>query len=231
MKKLLLSLLLMSLPILASADPVEIDGIWYNLGPKAKEAEVTKNPNNYSGNVEIPPFVTYNDIDYIVTSIGESSFWQNSELTSVTIPNNVTSIGDYAFQYCSGLTSVTIPDGVNSIGQNAFYSTAWYNNQPDGLVYAGKVVYNYKGEMPANTNITIKAGTLCITSYAFFDNFNLTSVIIPNSMICIGEHAFSGCSGLSSIVVESGNQKYDSRNSCNAIIETSSNTLILALLQ
>ena len=45
MKKVLLSILLMLLPMLASADAVEIDGIWYNLVPKAKEAEVTKNPN------------------------------------------------------------------------------------------------------------------------------------------------------------------------------------------
>ena len=232
MKQTFLSILLMLLPMMASADAVEIDGIWYNLVPKAKEAEVTSNPNGskYSGSIEIPASVTYNDIKYSVTSIGESSFWQNSDLTSVTIPNNVTSIGDHAFQYCSGLTSVTIPDGVNSIGQNAFYGTAWYNNQPDGLVYAGKIAYNYKGEMPANTKITIKDGTLGITSYAFSDCFNLTSVIIPNSMICIGEYAFSSCSGLTSIVVESGNQKYDSRNSCNAIIETSSNTLILGCM-
>jgi hypothetical protein len=106
MIKIILSILLMLLPILASADSVEIDGIWYNLDPMAKKAEVTKNPNEYSGNVEIPPSVTYKDINYIVASIGESSFWEDSNLTSVTIPNSVTSIGDYAFEGCWNLRDI-----------------------------------------------------------------------------------------------------------------------------
>ena len=38
---------------------------------------------------------------------------------------------------------------------------------------------------------------------------------------------FSTCNGLTSIVVESGNPVYDSRNNCNAIIETATNTLIV----
>ena len=54
----------------------------------------------------------------------------------------------------------------------------------------------------------------------------LTSITIPNSVTSIGSYAFRGCSGLTSVKVESGNGKYDSRNNCNAIIETSSNTLI-----
>lgn len=57
MKQTFLSILLMLLPMLASADAVEIDGIWYNLITKIKEAEVTRNPNGYSENVEIPPSV------------------------------------------------------------------------------------------------------------------------------------------------------------------------------
>ena len=50
--------------MLASADAVEINGIWYNLVPKAKEAEVTKNPNGYSGSIEIPASVTYSEVKY-----------------------------------------------------------------------------------------------------------------------------------------------------------------------
>ena len=49
---------------------------------------------------------------------------------------------------------------------------------------------------------------------------------IPNSVTSIEYAAFWGCSGLTSIVVENGNTTYDSRNNCNAIIETSTNTLI-----
>ena len=101
MKKQLITLIAMLLPILASAqDAVEIDGIYYNLVNKAKSAEVTSNPNKYTGEVTIPESVTYEGTEYSVTSIGENAFSYCSDLTSVTIPNGVTSIGGRAFWYC-----------------------------------------------------------------------------------------------------------------------------------
>ena len=122
MRQTFLSILLMLLPMMASADPVEIGGIWYNLISKGKVAEVTSNPNGsyYSGSIEIPASVTYSEVKYSVTSIGQFAFSGCSGLTSVTIPNSVTSIGGSAFQDCSGLTSVTIPNSVTSIGNQAF---------------------------------------------------------------------------------------------------------------
>ena len=102
--------------ISASAYDVEVDGIYYNLISKGNIAEVTKGDGKYSGSITIPSSINVNDVDYAVTSIGESAFQYCSGLTSVTIPNSVTSIGDYAFLGCSGLTSVTIPNSVTSIG-------------------------------------------------------------------------------------------------------------------
>ncbi|MBR5851153.1 MAG: leucine-rich repeat domain-containing protein, partial [Bacteroidaceae bacterium] len=202
------------------------------------------------------------------------NLYLNDELvTALVIPDNVTNIRDYAFYNCSELTSIEIPNSVTSIGSSAFHNTAWYENQPNGLVYAGKVLYTYKGTMPSNTSITIKDGTLGIAGSAFSgctrltsitipnsvtsignDAFHyctgltsvvignsvtsigssafsgctgLTSVVIPNSVTSIENYAFSGCTGLTSIEVESGNSVYDSRENCNAIIETATNELIV----
>ena len=108
MKKVLLSCLLMLLPILASSETVEIGGIYYNL-IDSKTAEVTRNPNKYSGDIIIPESIDHNGSTYTVISIGFHAFMDCSVLSSVSIPNSVTSIDAGAFKNCIALTSVTIP--------------------------------------------------------------------------------------------------------------------------
>ena len=133
-------------------------------------------------------------------SISAYMFYE-CKLTSIKVPNSVTSIGSRAFYECSGLTSIEIPNSVTSIGADAFKGTAWFNNQTDGIVYAGKFAYKYKGEMPVNTAIELKKGTLGVANKAFSSCSNLTAITIPNSVTNIGEGAFSGCNNLTSVTI------------------------------
>ena len=120
-------------------------------------------------NVTIPNSVTY---------IGESAFSYCTSLTNIDIPNSVTTIEWAAFCECSSLTSINIPNSVTTIGGIAFAGTAWYNNQPDGLIYAGLVAYEYKGMMPSGTSITLRDRTLGIAGWAFDRCTGLTNVTI-----------------------------------------------------
>ena len=141
------------------------------------------------------------DIPDSVTSISDAAFMECTGLTSINIPNSVTTIGSSAFYGCTGLINIDIPDSVTNIGGDAFTDTAWYNAQPNGLVYAGKVAYSYKGEMPYDTSIIIKDGTKGIAGYAFSYCDNLTSVTIPDSVKNIGMAAFYRCFGLNDVYI------------------------------
>ncbi len=128
-------------------------------------------------------------------------------LTTITIPNTVKIIGSNAFSGCPSLSDINIPESVVSIGEYAFGSnndtfyTTWYKNQPDGLVYAGKVAYRYKGSMPKDTHIELADGTLAIANGAFKNNKNLSSIRIPETLKRVGSDAFKDCSGLSSLML------------------------------
>lgn len=127
------------------------------------------------------------------TEITNSAFSGCSGLTNITIPNTVVSIGDCAFINCNKLTSIDIPNSVVSIGDRAFYGTAWYDNQPDGLIYTGLVAYKYKGKMQDGTNISLREGTLGISGRAFSGCSGLANIIIPNTVTNIGSEAFDDC--------------------------------------
>ena len=135
---------------------------------------------------------------------------ENTEITDLVIPEGATSINGEAFYGCSGLTSVTVGNSVTSIGGSAFTGCT-------GL-----------------TSVTIGNSVTSISAYAFSGCKSLTSVVIGNSVTSISSDTFRGafynCTGLTSVIVNAGNTKYDSRDNCNGIIETASNTLILGCM-
>ncbi len=160
-----------------------------------------------------------------VKRIRLSTFSGCSGLTSVTIPDSVTMIENGAFRGCSGLTSVTIPDGVTKIGQIAFEDCSGLTSVsiPDGVTNIESRVFEGCSGL---TSAIIPDSVTSIETHAFRGCSGLTSVTIPDSVESIGRSAFIECSGLTSIKVETGNTTYDSRENCNAIIETENNRLI-----
>lgn len=184
--------------------------------------------NEYSGAIDIPELVTYASQTYRVTAIDDYAFSQCRNLKSVFIPKSVDEIRSYAFNECLNLDSVFISEGVYKIGYNAFRNcnklvsisipesvteiesyalntTGWYKNQTDGVVYAGNVLYKYKGTMPIDAAIEIKEGTISISQSAFFDCSNLASLTIPGSVVSIGNYAFGGCTSLRELTFKDGN--------------------------
>lgn len=118
------------------------------------------------------------------------------------IPNSVTTIAGGAFEECDGLTSIVIPASVITISGSAFYDCS------------------------SLETITISNGVQTIGTRAFYGCKKLGSLTIPASVTNINDYAFQGCTGLTTIAVAVGNSVYDSREDCNAIIHTASNTLI-----
>lgn len=151
-------------------------------------------------------------------------------LISIILPNTLTSIGNKAFRNCPQLTTVDIPDSVTYVGGDAFDGTSWYDNQPDGIVRINNVVYKLKGIELTEDILSFDDNVIAISPYAFDDQKlcgNITELRISKNITNIGDSAFCGCNNLTSIVVNADNPIYDSRSNCNAIIETASQTLLL----
>lgn len=233
MKKVLLSILLTFLPLLASAETVEIDGIWYNLVPKAQEAEVTNNPSGdkYSGDVDIPLSVTYNEVNYSVTSIGNQAFSECYNLTSIGIPNSIIKIEYRAFHNCRNLKSVTIPGCVSSIGQEAFMNSGLTSIEiPNSVTkisimafcncysLASIIIPNSLNKIDTSvfegctslTSVSIPDGIIYITNKVFAGCTSLESVSIPQSVISIGKSAFEGCTSLNTLTLSNSGSIGDS---------------------
>ena len=137
-----------------------------------------------------------------VKAIGEHAFSLCKSLVSIHIPNSVTTIGKGAFSGCKSLTSFYIPNSVKAIEEWAFLGCE------------------------SLTSIQIPSSVTAIGDYAFGGCKNLTSIHIPGNVKAIGKGAFSGCVKLIAISVSERNANYNSRNNCNAIIDSKSNTLI-----
>ena len=134
-----------------------------------------------------------------VTEIGAHAFEGYEKLRSVVLHNGIDAIHKSAFLNCTNLTDIYFPDSLFYIGPYAFNGTAWYESKPDGEVYIGRLLYKYKGEMPLNSNIVVKDGTVTICESAFDGCKEMTSISLPSSLKQIHNYAFCGCDNLKEI--------------------------------
>ncbi len=156
--------------------------------------------NEYSGDISIPDFVSYNNTNYSVTSIDAGAFAWCEYLTSIIIPSSTTSIGRAAFQGCSRLSTILIPSIVTSIGNRAFYGCSNLDSVtiPTSVSSIGDSVFYMCGSL---SSITIPSSVTSIGSWSFFNCENLTTLNISNAVIEIGQGAFENCFSLSQFTI------------------------------
>ena len=132
-----------------------------------------------------------------VTVIDPVAFYNNSAVTSVTIPDSVTAIPDYAFGFCSQLTNISIPNSVTFIGFSAFNSCT------------------------SLKSITLPSSLSTIQSYAFYNCGNLKTIRIPVSVTSIGNYAFDVCPSLMTVTYPGSKTQWDaiSKGSNNDVLE------------
>ena len=160
-----------------------------------------------------------------VESIGNAAFSVCDGLEEVSIPGSVERIGDSAFSGCRGWEEVRISEGVKSIGVFAFgYCSRLEEVSITGSVESiGDRAFYFCGSL---REVSIPSSVRSIGVWAFSNCDGLKEVSIPSSVESIGTGAYSFCDSLMSIAVEDGNEVYDSRENCNAIIESSTNELL-----
>ncbi len=220
MRRHIFTFILSLLSIVAFANGVCIDGLYYVLDKDRFTATVTyKSKVRYDYNkgwdittAIIPETVNYKGKDYRVTSIDDYAFANCRSLSSVIIPDGVKTINHGVFRYCSALTSIVIPKSVNHIGGYAFYFCGKLASidLPENVWMGGDDMFYCCSSL---TSIIIPNGVKSIGYCSFSYCKNLTSIIIPESVEKIGRGAFSDCPNLtiytSSDAVNSGNT-----NSC-----------------
>ncbi len=183
---------------------VETEGVLYEVSADGTYAEVI----GYEGTAsKVRIAETYNGVP--VTHIYKEAFYGNGNITSVIIGGSVTMIGSSAFSNCYNLTSVVIGDSVTTIGDDAFIDCASLSfNEYENCKYLGTENNPYFALIEVTivdySNYTIHEDTKVIADHAFYFRFNLTSIVIPDSVTTIGNYAFTGCTSLTSVTIGAG---------------------------
>lgn len=201
------------------------NGLTFELNNSTKTATVTGYTDKTIKEIIIPDAIIDNGINYSVISIKECAFDHNDIITSVTIPETVSEIGEYTFYRCKSLTKVNIPNNVTIINQATFSDCTSLQN----IEIPNSVISIRPGAFfgcASLKSIALPKSIQRIELSAFYKCSGLTNIHIPENVNFIGTSAFPS-NTIKSITVDNRNKTYDSRENCNAIIETASNKLII----
>ena len=117
------------------------------------------------------------------------SYYRFNKLKTLVMGDSVRRISDHAFVSLSELKDITFSKNLCEVGNEAFGGTAWFDNQPDGLVYTGPVAYRWKGEYTGPYELP--EGVRSIAAYCFFDTKGLQQLTIPASVESVKTAAFA----------------------------------------
>ncbi|MBQ8522872.1 MAG: leucine-rich repeat protein [Clostridia bacterium] len=177
--------------------------------------------------------VTIDGVDYYKNSETDYIALRLSDATkiSITLDSRTTLIRNYAFRDIDCLTSIDLSKCTNltTIGNSAFYDCDYLISvELTNCMNLTAIETSAFSKCQKLTNIDLSKCTnlISIGQSAFNDCDKITNIVIPARVTTIGSHAFSSCYALTNVVVDENNNVYDSRNNCNAIIESSTNTLI-----
>ena len=118
---------------------------------------------------------------------------------------------------------------VNEINDYTFYGHKYIKEI--SLTNQGGIGAHVLENCTELTSVNLGEGVTSIGESAFYGCSQLHSFELPASVSLIGNRMLADCNALTSLAVANGNAKYDSRNNCNAIIETETNKLVAACNQ
>lgn len=146
--------------------------------------------------------------DRDLIKLGDHSFDNCDNLTTITLPNSITGIGYSAFYDCDRLTSIGFPNSLTKIEEHAFEYCSKLDNitLPNSLVSIGNWAFKHCESL---SNITLSNGVTSIGDYAFGYCIHLASITIPDSVTTLGSDVFYYCIGLTSIVIPQNVSKID----------------------
>ncbi len=131
-----------------------------------------------------------------VTTIGVGVFEDCSAMTEFTYPDTITFVPERMFKGCTALADIKDHKNLKDVAADAFEGTAFENNQPDGALNFGRVVYSNKGNV---ADIVIAEDISIIEDYAFLGNESIKTLEFGFDVEEIGLYAFQNCVNLEKV--------------------------------